>query len=270
MSTPRSTMNGVNVTEVKSDWLQFFIYSETVHWLFRSTLITNYMPISIITCFSPIFERIMYNHVIDVMNSNQIIYKCQAINSLVEKITRLIDSRDIAIGILLNMKKKTFDTVNHRIMMRKLYAYVIRGSILSWFSSYLAKRSQYVAFDESRSALQPIKCGIPKGSILSPLLLVIYINDICNVYGLLFCILYANDTTVIIKDTDIIILLQTLNIELGKPLNWLKSNKPSLNAHKPIIIIFVFSCVFIYYHPVQYFDDFNKSSPKNCIFIKPE
>ena len=136
---------------------------------------------------------------------------------------RSLDSRDIVIGIFLDLKK-AFDTVDHRIMIRKLYAYGIRGSILNWFISYLEDRSQYVAFDEAHSSTQPIKCGIPQGSILGPLLFIIYINDICNVSDMSFCILYADDTTVIIKDKEISILLKTLKVELEKLSIWLKAN----------------------------------------------
>ena len=74
--------------------------------------------------------------------------------------------------------------------------------------------SQHVAFDKAHSSTQSIKCEIPQGSIVGPPLFIIYVNDICIVSELVFCILYADDTTVIIHDKDISILLQTLNIEL--------------------------------------------------------
>ena len=82
--------------------------------------------------------------------------------------------------------EKSFDIVDHRIMIGKLYAYEIRGSIPNWFISYLENRSQYVAFDEAHSLAQPIKCGIPQWLILGPLLFIIYMNDICNVSDVLF------------------------------------------------------------------------------------
>ena len=164
----------------------------------------------------------------DFIDNNKIMYKYQfgfrqghstqhATIYLVEKITRSLDSRDIVIGIFLDLKK-AFDTVDHKIMIRKLYAYGIRGSILNWFISYLEDRSPYVAFDEAHSSTQPNKCGIPQGSILGPLLFKIYMNDICHVSEMVFCILYADDTTVSIKDKDVSILLQTLkfNVELEK------------------------------------------------------
>ena len=123
-------------------------------------------------------------------------------------------------------------------MIRKLHAYGIRGNILNWFISYLDDRSQYVAFDETHSSTKPIKCEIPQGSILGPLLFIIYMNDICNVSEMLFYIWYADDTTVIIKDEDTSILLQTQNVELEERSIWLKSNKLSHNAKKTYYFVF--------------------------------
>ena len=97
----------------------------------------------------------MYNHVVEFMNINNIIYKYQfgfrhrhstqqAIITLINTITSSIDSGDLMIGVFLDLKK-AFDTVTHSILIRKMYAYGIRGNILKWFESYLADRSQYVA-----------------------------------------------------------------------------------------------------------------------------
>ena len=117
-----------------------------------SSQITNYRPISILSFFSKIFERIMYNHIVDFMDSNCSIYKYQfgfrqrhstqqAIITLVEKITSSLDHRDLVIGVFLDLKR-AFDTVDHQILLKKLDAYGIRGNILKWFESYLTNRSQ--------------------------------------------------------------------------------------------------------------------------------
>ena len=76
--------------------------------------------------------------------------------------------------------KKAFDTVDHHILLKKLYAYAICGKVLEWFQSYLFNRSQYVIYYDMQSETQHIKCGVPQGSIMGPLF-IIYVNDICNV-----------------------------------------------------------------------------------------
>ena len=105
--------------------------------------------------------------------------------------------RDIVITLLIDLKK-AFDTIDHRILLRKLYPYGIRGSMLKWMESYLTDRSQFVVFDGKVSETRGIKCSVPQGSILGPLLFIISVNDICNVSPLLFKILYADDTCVLI------------------------------------------------------------------------
>ena len=133
----------------------------------------------------------MYNHLVEFMDKNNIIYKYQfgfrqkhstqqAIISLVNKITSCIDSGDLMIGVFLDLKK-AFDTVNHTILIRKMYAYGIRGNILKWFESYLTDRSQYLTYDSIKSNTSFLNCGVPQGSILSPLLFIIFINNIFNI-----------------------------------------------------------------------------------------
>ena len=210
--------------------------------------ISNYRPISVLSFFPKIFERYMYNHVVEFMNINNIIYKYQfgfrqrhstqqAIITLVNKITSSIDSGDLMIGVFLDLKK-AFDTVTHSILIRKMHAYGIRGNILKWFESYLADRSQYVAYDGSNSDTSFLECGVPQGSILGPLLFIIFTNDIFNVSELLFTVLYADDTCVLLGGKDLENLITCLNNELKKITTWLKANKLSLNAQKNFYMIF--------------------------------
>ena len=155
----------------------------------------------------------------------------QAIITLVDRITKSQDIGDIVIALFIDLKK-AFDTIDHRILFRKLYSYGIRGSMLKWFESYLTARSQYVVFDGEASKTHGVKCGVPQGSILGPLLFILSVNDICNICPLLLNKLYADDTCVLIGGNDLKALMKMLNDELISLNNWFKANKLSLNTKK--------------------------------------
>ena len=212
------------------------------------SLITNYRPISVLSFFSKVFEKVMYNHIISFMNKNDVLYDKQfgfrqkhstqqAIIMLVDKITRSLDSGDIVISVFFDLKK-AFDTVDHHILFKKIYAYGIRGKVLKWFHSYLFNRSQYVIYDDMQSETHHVKCGVPQGSIMGPLLFIIYMNDICNVSKFLYTILYADDTCVLLNGKDLNNLIQSMNTELDLLSTWLKSNKLSLNTQKTFFQLF--------------------------------
>ena len=128
--------------------------------------------------------------------------------------------------------------VDHRILLRKLYAYGIKGALLKWFESYLTGRTQYVAFNGTNSDIHYVKCGVPQGSILGPLLFILYMNDICSVSKLLFTLLYADDTCVMLSGKDLNDLIAVLNVELILLSDWLKSNKLSLNTQKTFFMVY--------------------------------
>ena len=154
-----------------------------------SSALTNYRPISVLTFFAKVFEKIVYNKLFNFISDNNILYDHQygfrkgrstqqAIITLVDKITKSQDIGDIVITLLIDLKK-AFDTIDHRILLRKLYSYGIRGSMLKWMERYLTERSQYVVFEVVQlSRTRGIKCGVPQGSILGPLLFIISVNDI--------------------------------------------------------------------------------------------
>ena len=199
-----------------------------------SSALTNYRPISVLNFFTKVFEKIVYNKLFNFISDNNILYDHQygfrkgrstqqAIVTLVDRITKSQDIGDIVTTLLIDLKK-AFDTIDHRILLRKLYSYGIRGTMFKWIEGYLTGRSQYVIFDGKVSETRSIKCGVPQGSILGPLLFILSVNDICNVSPILFKILYANDTCVLISGNH-------LN-------NWFKANKLSLNTKKSFFMIF--------------------------------
>jgi hypothetical protein len=132
---------------------------------------------------------------------------------------------------------KAFDTISHDILLTKLHHMGIRGIANEWFKSYLSERKQYLEIHNEKSTLESIKCGVPQGSILGPILFLIYINDIKNSTSLsVLC--FADDTTVSYSSHDIPNLYNTMNRELEALNQWFRANKLCLNVNKTKYIIF--------------------------------
>ena len=213
-----------------------------------SSLLTNYRPISVLSFFLENLEIIVYNIVFDFLCQNEISYDYQfgfrskhstqqALITLVDNVTKSLDGSNIVISLFIDLKK-AFDTVHHRILLSKLYAYGIRGILPKWFESYLTDRSQYVIYDGVESEIRPVECGIPQGSILGPLFFIISMNNICNVSDLMFAIMYADETCFLMNGTDLHKLIKQLNVEVDSLCTWFKSNKLSLNTQKTFYMIF--------------------------------
>ena len=140
-------------------------------------------------------------------------------------------------GIFIDLKK-AFDTVNHDILITKLEHYGVRGKSLDWFASYLKGRSQYTFCNNTSSEIKPISCGVPQGSVLGPLLFLIYINDLPNISNKLKFYLFADDTNIFYQCSNLSELQNTLNRELKKLSLWLNSNRLALNISKTNFVIF--------------------------------
>ena len=140
-------------------------------------------------------------------------------------------NKEHVIGIFLDLSK-AFDTLDHAILLHKLQSYGIRGMALAWIRDYLDNRKQYVTFNNINSSFLSISCGVPQGSILGPLLFLLYVNDISNASSLLSFVLFADDTNIFYSHSKLESLVNTLNFELPKVSAWFKCNKLSLNINK--------------------------------------
>ena len=136
-----------------------------------------------------------------------------ALMNLMNRLITSLENEEYVLGIYLDFSK-AFDTVDHVILLRKLAHYGIRGTALKWFESYLSNREQYVTYNGISSSKQRIKCGVPQGSILGPLLFLIYINDLCLVCKNTSAILFADDTNLFSSGKDLKTLERTTNNEL--------------------------------------------------------
>ena len=187
-------------------------------------LFSNYRPVSVLPVLSKILEKLMYTRLLSFLNKNGILYNLQfgfrsghstamAIMALVDNISRSIDNGEYTLGVFLDFSK-AFDCLNHQILFNKLEHYGVRNEALLWFKSYFTDRYQYVSYDGSESDKMLITCGVPQGSILGPLLFLLYVNDVVNVSNILLLILYADDTNAFLSGNDIDILIDTMNEEL--------------------------------------------------------
>lgn len=210
--------------------------------------LSNYRPVSILPAISKIFERLAYNRLSAFVNKSSLLYSGQygfrkdhstymAALKVVDDIVCNLDNRISTVALFVDLSK-AFDTINHNILERKLYIYGIRGVALSWIKSYLTNRKQYVRLEGKDSKFNNINMGVPQGSILGPLLFILYINDFYKTAKLLKFVLFADDTTVYCHNSDVTQALQVASMGLNNIADWLAANKLSLNINKTKLLVF--------------------------------
>ena len=210
--------------------------------------VNNFRPISLLSIFDKIIEKLMHKRLYHFLEVHKILYENQfgfrrnnstahSLIEITEKIKESIDGGKYGCGIFIDLKK-AFDTVNHKILLTKLEHYGVRGSILKWFESYLSNRKQYVFYNGVSSDIASINCGVPQGSVLGPLLFLIYINDLPNISNKLLFFLFADDTNIYYESNDLHELEKTVNKELKLLSLWLNLNRLALNVSKTNFVIF--------------------------------
>ena len=210
----------------------------------------NYRPISLLPVISKIFEKVVFHQLYEYFETNNLFNPNQygfrknystelALLHFTDKIINELDKSNTPLALFLDLSK-AFDTLNFKILLDKLTYYGISTKCLTWFNSYLANRKQYVQMENIKSDKMTILTGVPQGSVLGPLLFIIYTNDIINCSTHFHPVIYADDTTLINtsvnlnNDQNVVIL----NQELDKIYQWLNTNKLSLNISKTKFIIF--------------------------------
>ena len=211
-------------------------------------LVSNYRPISLLSNLNKILEKIIHKRIYSFLEKYELLYSLQfgfraqystthALIHMTETIRAALDSGKVTCGIFVDFAK-AFDTVNHEILLSKLDHYGFRGIINDWFRSYLTGRQQKVVINGFESKNKIMNHGVPQGSVLGPILFLIYINDLhrCIKYSSTYH--FADDTNLLHISNDYKSLQSKVNYDLFSLHKWLTANKISLNDGKTELIYF--------------------------------
>lgn len=208
----------------------------------------NYRPISLLSTASKLFEKLIAGQLTTFLERSNLLAKEQhgfrrhrstltSLLMLTDKIYQNIDSGKPTVAVFLDLSK-AFDIVDTNILIHKLEHYGIRGTSLQLFRSYLTSRNIFVAGNGMVSNRKEVKIGVPQGSILGPLLYIIYTNDFINSLSSSQAYIYADDTAITVSDNDATRALETMQEELSSASSWFAANKLKLNAAKTQLCLF--------------------------------
>ena len=219
-----------------------------VHKKGSKTDIKNYRPISVLKVIDKIFEKLLYVRLENFFNKCQLFSVNQfgftkgkdtgiAVTKLIHEITNNLDNNNFSLCIFADLSK-AFDTVNHSLLMKKLYRYGVRGNAYNLIESFLSNRTQQVKFKNSLSNSYTIKSGVPQGSCLGPLLFNIYTIDIENVIQTANLTMYADDITFELTGDNLLELERKANSLLQIFQDYCLHNYFSISVIKTVFMIF--------------------------------
>ena len=202
----------------------------------------NYRPISLLPIFSKILEKLIHSRLLKYFDDNGILNPLQfgfrkkhstymPLAHLLDEVAKSLQNNEITCGIYLDLKK-AFDTVSLDILIKKLYFLGVQGDLYNLLKSYLSNRTQRTKFNQIVSQDIKVNMGVPQGSILGPLLFIIYINDLGQISDEAKFYFFADDTAITIKAPNVVDLQQKINKLLPKVTNWFNTNRLSLNTSK--------------------------------------
>ena len=176
-------------------------------------MVSNYRPITLLSIFNKILERLTYNRLVKYLEKSPTIFDQQfgfcsshstvhALILMIDKMQKAMDSKNYSCGIFIDLCK-AFDTVDHHVLRDKFENYGIRGIAHECFSSYLSNTSQFVSLGHVESSTRQILCGVPQGSVLGPLLFLFYMNDLHKCSSELDLHLFADDTNIFLQDQNL-------------------------------------------------------------------
>ena len=208
----------------------------------------NYRPISLLDCFGKILEKLIYKQMFSFITKHSILFIYQygfregfsttlALIDIMDTIKKRLDNNEFGVGIFIDIKK-AFDTVNHNLLFYKLEHYGFRGHSLQLLKSYVSERKQYTTVNNSTSNVKSLNYGVPQGSVLGPLLFLIYVNDIQHCIDKKKIKLFADDTGVFQFNKDLRIVIKEASENFEKIYNWFLANQLELSLEKSHFIIF--------------------------------
>ena len=209
---------------------------------------SNYRPVSLLTTFSKVLEKVFYNKILSFLKECKTLYEFQfgfreghttamALIASLDKVINALEKQETTLGVFLDFSK-AFDTVNHTILLQKLEYYGVRGVSNKWVNSYLTGRKQFCTYGNSQSEMKNIVCGVPQGSILGPLLFLIYINDLGSISDDIRLIMFADDSNMFLSGKNLREIEIRANSALEQIKKWLQVNRLSLNIDKTNYMIF--------------------------------